>query len=547
MDDMIRRVAGAIQKNPKDTSAYIDLLSLLVDEEKETKHKWCEWLRKRVYMGVNYDPETFNKIYEESLKIEAREYFDSFLLYVESGRPPKYRFYPPRRKKLKKIVDAIQRLVDGELDELFISLPPRVGKTTLLMFLYAWLVGRDSESSNLYSAFSETICSAFYDGVLEVIRDSKTYRWDMVFPDSKIIRTNAKQCTLDLDRAKRYPSLTCRSLYGTLNGACDCDGILTSDDLIGGIEEALNPARLNAAWSKVDNNLLTRAKLNAKIIWVGTRWSIADPAGRRIDLLENDPKFKGRKWEIISLPALNEKDKSNFDYDYGVGFDTKYYQMRRASFEHNNDTASWLAQYQQQPIEREGALFTPEAMRYYNGFIGEEPEKIFMAVDPAFGGGDFVSSPVCVKTPSGIFIPSVVYDDRDKSKTIPKLIDRVIKYGVRQIRFGVNKMSQSYKEEFERQLKEKYPDYRITITTKNDPNAKSKQERIFDMSPNIRDMMVFLDSSLRDAEYEAFMQNVFGFTVLGKNRHDDAPDSLAMAIDMDMNPFGAYRIFSRPF
>ena len=110
-------------------------------------------------------------------------------------------------------------LVDGSLDELFLSMPPRVGKTTMLMLFMTWLVGRDPERSNLYSAYSDVITSAFYNGCLEIINDPMTYLWHDVFPAAKIVSTNAKDETFKIDRKKRYPSLTCRSLYGTLNGA----------------------------------------------------------------------------------------------------------------------------------------------------------------------------------------------------------------------------------------------------------------------------------------------------------------------------------------
>lgn len=150
-----------------------------------------------------------------------------------------------------------------------------------------------------------------------------------------------------------------------------------------------------SAWSKVDNNLLPRAKEKAKILWCGTRWSMIDPAGLRMELLENDERFVNRRYEIINLSALDENDESQFDYDYGVGFSSEYYRMRRASFERNNDMASWDAQYMGEPIERDGALFAPGDFRYYNGVLPEgEPDRVFMAVDPAFGG-DFVASSVC--------------------------------------------------------------------------------------------------------------------------------------------------------
>lgn len=541
-----------IEKSMMDGSvqAYKDMYALLRDEKsKKTRHYWCEVLSREAAKHLSLSPSVMYEVYKGALKLDAYDYFDAYMLFLESNRLPKDRFYQPRRKILKKAVDAIQELIDGDIDEMFIQMPPRCGKTTLCVFLMTWLMGRDPNKTNLYSAFSDTITSAFYDGVMEILTDPDTYLWNEVFPTAKVAHTNAKEEMVNIDRNTRYATLTARSIRGTLNGACDCNNLLLTDDLIGGIEEVLNPQRLDSTWNLVDNNLMTRAKGQAKRLWVGTRWSLMDPAGRRMRLLEDDPHFSNWKYKVIILPALDEHDESNFDYDYGVGYTTEQFHRIRASFEHNGDFASWQALYQQTPIEREGTIFAPEGFRYFNSILPEEPvSKIFMAVDPAFGGGDFVAGPVCVKTPSGIYVPAVIYDDREKDKTIPHLIDIVVKYGVRQIQFGVNKMTKAYKDEFERLMRERYPGHNVSITTKADTSLTSKNDKIMNMAPNIRDTMVFLDSMYRDKEYTMFMQNVFSFSLFrSKKAHDDAPDSLAMAMEYELNPWGAYKIINRPF
>ncbi len=488
----------------------------------------------------------FFALYKKTLLFDAPHFLDAYLLYLEINRPPKERFYQPRRKVLKQVVDALQALTDDELDELFISMPPRVGKTSLLMFFGTWIIGKNSEASNLYCAYSDTITKAFYNGVLEIINDPVTYLWHDVFPNAKLVQTNSQDETINIDRKKRYPSLTCRSLYGTLNGACDCNGFEISDDLIGGIEEALNKDRLVSAWSKVDNNLLPRAKEKAKILWCGTRWSMIDPAGLRMELLENDERFKDRRYKIINLPALDENDESQFDYDYDVGFSSDYYYQRRASFERNNDMASWNAQYQQQPIERDGALFSPGEMRYYNGVLpDEEPDRIFMAVDPAFGGGDFVSSPVCYQYGDDIFVHDVVYDDRDKKVTQPLLAQAVMNNNVTAMRVEANKSTEAYAEGVGEELAKH--GIKINLTTKAAPSDKAKYQRIFDKAPDIRDRMIFRESGKRNKPYSLFMQNVFSYKMFAKNQHDDAPDSLAMAIEMVRSPSNRAEVFKRVF
>lgn len=225
----------------------------------------------------------------------------------------------------------------------------RVGRTlipthnsSIVMFFLTWIMGKHPESSNLYVAFSDTITRALYSGIMEILTDPVTYLWADVFNTCTIADTNSKDETININRHKRYPTLTARSLYGSLNGACDCDGYLVSDDLLSGIEEALNPVRLETAWYHVDNNMLSRAKSGAKKIWIGTRWSTHDPISTRISLLQENSNYAKIRWKSLELPALNEKDESNFNYDYGVGFDTDYYKQRRASFEANNDIASWL-------------------------------------------------------------------------------------------------------------------------------------------------------------------------------------------------------------
>lgn len=473
------------------------------------------------------------EVVKETYLWAAPKDFDSYLIYLEWNRKPEERFYLPRRKCILPFVRDLQDLVDDRLDELFLSCPPRIGKTSLLMFFVTWIIGRDSERSNLYSAYSDTITSAFYSGVLEVLNDPNTYLWHDIFPKAKVVATNSKNETINIDRNKRYASLTCRSLYGTLNGSCDADGLLISDDLLSGIEEALNKDRMITAWGKVDNNLLSRAKGSAKILWCGTRWSMTDPIGLRIDTVTNNEKFANRRVKIINIPALDENDESNFDYMYGVGFSTDAYHQRRASFERNNDMASWLAQYMGEPIERDGAVFSPDDFRYFNGVLPDgDPDRVFTAVDPAWGGGDFVAAPIICKYGNDLYVTDVVYDNSDKRVTQRMVADKVIEHNVAAVQVEATKTTEEYANGIESILSEY--GRKINLTTKTATQTKGgKQQRIFDKAPDIRERMIFLENGKRSKAYQLFMQNVFSFKMVGKNKNDDAPDSLCMAIEMD--------------
>ena len=486
-------------------------------------------------------------LYRSSYDLTAREVFDDFMLALEWNRPAEEQFWLPRREKLMGVCEALQSLEEGKLDELFLSLPPRVGKTTLILFFLLWVMLRDSERSNLYASYTESVVNTFYGGLIEILDDPYTYRWKELFPLSSVASTNAKDNLLNLDRKKRYASLTARSLYGTLNGACDCNGYLIGDDLHSGIEEALNKALLDKAWGRVTNNLIPRAKEGAKLLWIGTRWSLYDCIARRIELLEKDPSFEKRKFRIFNLPALDEDEHSNFEYMYGVGFSADHYKRIRATFERSDDVASWDAQYMGSPIERSGTLFDPSALRYFNGVLPEvEPDKIFMTVDPAWGGGDYVAAPCIVQYGFDLYVVDVVFNNGDKKITQPKIVQMAMKQSVGIMYIEGTRVTSSYADGVSDLLNSKGYRLNLQTTTKHWGGGGGKAQRIYNVAPDIKERMIFLEEKKRSKEYQQFMMNVFAFTIEGKVKHDDAPDSLAMAVQMD-NSFVKAEIYKRPF
>ena len=519
-----------IERGGRDLSALKDAfeLSRTIDD-----HERSNEIRKlaREHLQKPGRFEDAMDLYHKTLMYDGPVDFDCFMRALEFNRPTREQFWLPRRQKLMPVCRALQDMEDGKLDELFLSCPPRIGKSTLMMMFFLWVMGRDSERSNLYCSYTDSVVGVLYNGILEVLNDKVTYLYKDIFPGKTVASTNAKDLLINLDRRKRYASFTGRSLYGTLNGACDCNGYLVGDDLISGIEEAMSKDRLNAAWMKVDNNMLPRAKETAKVLWIGTRWSLLDPQGKRIDLLENDPKYRDRRWKVLNTPALDENGESNFEYLYGVGFSTDYYQQRRASFERNSDTASWLAQYMGEPIERDGAVFDPEDLRYYNGVRPEEePDRTFIIVDPSWGGGDYVAAITVQQYGNDLLIPAVVFSNEDKTVTQPMIVAMAEKYKATAMKVEGTKMTASYGEDIDHKLREKGIRINIAINTSHFTGT-GKRDRIIARAPDIRERMLFLGEGYRPKEYSQFMQNVYSFTFNGKMKHDDAPDVLAMGID----------------
>lgn len=538
---LAEKIYKAFVDEPTIEKGY-DFYSCLGETDREDLHEWNKEAQKAIKSCMKSAPEKeindWYELYVKSLKYGSKKYFEQYLLYMEIDRPAEERFYSPRKQTLKPLVEAMQRLEDGEISELFLSMPPRVGKTTLLVFFLTWIAGKHPLSSNLYSSYSDTLTKSFYNGLMEIMKDDLTYHWGECFGE-QIVKVNAQYQTVNVQKKLRYPTVTCRSIDGTLNGACDCSGIMIADDLCSGIEEAMSKDRLASLWLKVSNDLLSRCKKGSKKLWCGTRWSINDPIGVRLSHLEGS----NIPYEVVNLPALDDKGESNFDYKHNVGFDTETYMQIRSGFERNDDMASWMAQYMGQPYEREGALLSSGDLRYFNGTIPDGYVSIFMATDPAWGGGDYVAGPVCMKIEDDVFVPDVVYTNEDKKKSIPRIADKIAKFSVMRIQIEANKMTEGYADELSTLLKER--GIKCTVTTKPAPTNTSKEQRIFDKAPDIREHFVFLTSDKRSKEYQAFMDNVFSFTINGKNKHDDAPDSLAMAADIAFKPIQTAGTFRR--
>lgn len=490
--------------------------------------------------------------YYDLLLYEAPYILDSYILYIEKNRPKKERFYEPRRKTLKQVADKLQELEDGKLDELFIHMPPRTGKSQIITLAMSWHCAKDAEKSNLYVTYKEGLGGAFLTGVMEIWTDP-TYCFSDVFPKVKVADTDSKSNKVDLTRKKKYKTLSGKGLESGLNGEYDAYGWMVLDDILEGIQDVLNPDTLKRKQIIFDNNVMSRKKEQCKLIHNGTIWSLHDLYSDRLDFLQNNPEAKNIKYDILKIPALDENDESNFDYDYGVGYTTQYYRTLRAKFEENDDMASWYAQYQQEPIERDGAVFNPEHMRFYNGVLPEEePYRICAACDVALGGEDFLAFAVAYMYEDGsIYIDDVVFDNSEKKVTKPKVANMIIDNDVGSAFFEANQGGEGYKDEIEELLKKK--GRKINLRSEYAPTNMRKTQRIWDKAGSIREFY-FRDVGCRSQEYRKFMTNLYSFTVTGKNKHEDAADCLAslayfiegnwsMAkIEVPKNPFrGGYR------
>lgn len=523
--------------------AVVNLRDALPQDKRFDAYKYSGELRSgcAAMMGKMKTGEDVAKVYDiisRTYLFEAKDVFDSYCIYLEWNRAPEKKFYQPRRRILHTLVNDLEDLFFHRVDFLGISMAPRTGKSTLCIFFITWLMGNRPDVASVMSGHSDKLTNGFYGEVLSIITDPVTYNWGKIFPDVQLVDKSAKDESVDLNRKKRFPTLTCRSIGGTLTGAVEIGegGVLYSDDLIEDLEESLNVERLNNKYDAYLNQLKDRKKQGALELMVGTRWNVLDPLGRIQNQYADNPKYRFRV-----IPAVDENGHSNFNYDYGVGFDDAYYADMKASI----DDATWWAKYMGKPYVREGLLFPADELRYFNGVLPDgEPDRKLMVMDIAWGGGDFTACPIAYVYGDAVFIPDLVFNNGDKTVTRPEVVGKIIQHKINVVRGEANNGGDEYCDVVDSQLRQQ--GYHCSVRSQRAPSGQSKLSRIIQYAPDIK-RFYFLDEKHQSKEYKAFMEQVTMFTQLGKVPHDDAPDSLAQLADELYNGISKIEPVKRPF
>ena len=500
--------------------------------EKENDTEWalkvtsyikecCTWAIQNSIEVLQMDD-----LYWKTLKAEAPYHFESFLFYMEKNRRPEKRFYEPRKKTLGIVVQDLQDLEDGLLEFLGISLPPRVGKSTLCIFFLAWVIGRHPESHNAMSGHSGILADRFYRDVFK-LTENEEYTFKEIFPEINLANKSSEKNELFYSATEAFATLTCRGIDGTWTGAVDIssDGYLYVDDMVRDRTESLSPIRLENRYQDYLNVLVDRKNDGSKELMVGTRWNVLDPLGRVEAENKNNPKYRFRK-----IPALNEKDESNFQYDYGVGFSTEYYRKMRDRLDRNE----WMAKYQQMPFIREGLLFPLDELNYYNDVLPDGDCVTAAACDVAWGGGDSLSMPfgkLFGSTSDGlIYIPDWIFNKGDKYVTKPLVVAKTLQHKPNMEKFEANNGGDEYAESIDTMLREQ--GFKTNITWAKASNQIGKMAKIIQYAPDIKRRFVFLKPELQPPEYKDAMEELGMFTQLGKNEHDDAPDGLTQLLQL---------------
>lgn len=550
MDMNYEKLSGSIRavidRRPGDNGAYSDLFSLCREWETEdfsAAHKMNkELLALSAEQVVRGGGAKFYEQWRRCLLFEAPHDFDSFMTYIELDRKPEKRFYAPRKHYLRPMVQGFQDVLDGKLRLLTISMPKRAGKSQTGINFVNMLSGKFPDRSTLMEGTGDDLVKSFYNGCLEYLTVPNEYLFYDVFPDARLIQTNADSKTINLKSKSRFSTIMCRSIDARQVGLSEATNVLYLDDCVEGREEAKNRQRLDDKWEVISGDIMGRAIEGTPMVFTGTRYSLYDPIGR----VQEHAQREGWAWRAIEIPALDlVTDESNYEYEREGKkvFTTAYFREQRELL----SAEQFESEFQQQPFEAKGLLFNKDELNYFFELPKDrDPDTIIAVGDTAESGSDSTSMPVAMIYGNAVYIVDVVFDDSPAEVTKPECAKCLIENKVASAVFESNNAGQYYARDVDQIIRER--GYSVGIRTKR--TISNKQTRIEFASDNIKKNFYFKHPSTykRGSQYWNFMKEVTTYTRSGKVPHDDAPDSLSLLEnEIRMLSGGKVEVFKRPY
>lgn len=539
-------IRAVIDRRPGDNGAYSDLFSLCREWEVEDFSAAHKVNKKLLALSadqvVRGGGAKFYEQWRRCLLFEAPHDFDSFMTYIELDRKPEKRFYAPRKHYLRPMVQGFQDVLDGKLRLLTISMPKRAGKSQTGINFVNMLSGKFPDRSTLMEGTGDDLVKSFYNGCLEYLTVPNEYLFYDVFPDARLIQTNADSKTINLKSKSRFPTIMCRSIDARQVGLSEATNVLYLDDCVEGREEAKNRQRLDDKWEVISGDIMGRAIEGTPMVFTGTRYSLYDPIGR----VQEHAQREGWAWRAIEIPALDlVTDESNYEYEREGKkvFTTAYFREQRELL----SAEQFESEFQQQPFEAKGLLFNKDELNYFFELPKDrDPDTIIAVGDTAESGSDSTSMPVAMIYGNAVYIVDVVFDDSPAEVTKPECAKCLIENKVASAVFESNNAGQYYARDVDQIIRER--GYSVGIRTKR--TISNKQTRIEFASDNIKKNFYFKHPSTykRGSQYWNFMKEVTTYTRSGKVPHDDAPDSLSLLEnEIRMLSGGKVEVFKRPY
>ena len=496
-----------------------------------------------------------HKLWDNVMALTARRSFHHFLIYMELDRSETRRVYHKKRDIiLRPFAYYFEKMIYTEgFNYLSDSKPPSSGKSFCVNYASAWVYGLDKDSSVLRLSVAEDNVYTASNNIKNIIQEK---RFAKVFPYFDELKKNKKKL-FEIEKINGWKitgadveaSHLAVPMGGQIEGKRANKLIIVDDSLK--MDDAHNDDLMEQNWNKWQSSISARADGNqVKNLMIGTMWHPNDLLGRMIvyesqgcEVVDGDYKYTKELWKdnklvgvIIQTPML--------DYDTELSTCEHVLTTENAVKKRDDmDEFLWQSAYQQRPIPPKGRLFEYGSLKQYDKYSIEKieydgnsyelSEYAKMAIDPTRKGTDNIACPIFKTDVDGEyeFLIDVIFKGKAMDEVYDEIIRKVILHNVSYIVLENNtdtSLKAMLLERLDRYNRVNRTNYVVEITEKY--NTTRKKTRIAEESFIITQKVVFPIRTMypTNSEMGQFMNNVTSYSDLLPNKHDDAPDSLAL-------------------
>lgn len=265
----------------------------------------------------------------------------------------RYRFLSYKENWHHRVLaEALERVENGSLKRLIVNMPPRHGKSELVSVNFpAWCMGRDKDRSIIAASYGADLATDFGRKVRNIM---DTPEYGLLF-ETKLAEDAKAKGSWNTQGRGEYNAV---GVGGAITGKGG--KIVIIDDPIKNREEADSEVVSEKIWDWYKSTLRTRLTPDGAIVVVMTRWKDDDLVGR---ILEESKNTAGEEWEVITLPAIAEDDEE-FRKE-GEALWADHYTLENLNITKADiGTYEFASQYQQNPVNRETAVFKENMFKY---------------------------------------------------------------------------------------------------------------------------------------------------------------------------------------
>lgn len=269
-----------------------------------------------------------------------------------------YRARPHLQYLSDRLAAAVKRVEEGETVFMRVSMPPRMGKSTLASTHFpTWLLRMHPDWNLGLLSHSPSLAVSWGRAVRRVVEENTSLFQVEIAKDAGAAaewETTAKGGVVSKSVGQSITGLGFK--------------VLIIDDAVKDFADAHSETKRQSLWDWYTANAYTRLEFPALVLVIGTRWHEDDLIGR---LASSEYNEDLDEWEVVEFSAIAEADdvlgrKPGEPLLSPLVDETPEEAISRwAKIKRAVGTYAWSALYQQRPSPAQGAIFNVDWWKYW--------------------------------------------------------------------------------------------------------------------------------------------------------------------------------------